>query len=161
MSYCWGTPDDQVTIEINNVIFSVPTSSAAAIRRVRLPDDDRMIWIDAVCINQEDGVERAQQVSMKADIYSSSTGNMVYLGEGDPTTGMALRNIDSIMDEIVQETVNFKCLHETPFNVLDPDIVNFDPLTCEIDPIALTSFYNLPWFRSVHGQLACAVSREC
>lgn len=147
ISYCWGDADDQATIEINELILSVPTSSAAAIRRVRLPNDSRMVWIDAVCINQEDRVERAQQVSLMGDIYSSSIGNLVYLGEGDETTVLALHSIDSIMCEIIQETFDFQLKEGTPFDIYDPYVHTSAALTCAVDIAALSTFFNLPWFR--------------
>jgi hypothetical protein len=41
----------------------------------------RRIWIDAVCINQQDLRERSQQVSIMRDIYRSARDVVVWLGE--------------------------------------------------------------------------------
>ena len=161
ISYCWGDANDQASIEINTSTLSVPASSAAAIRRVRFPNENRLIWIDAVCINQEDLVERAQQVSMMGDIYSSSAVNIVYLGEEGPTTGMALQSIDSVMGEIRRETQDFRNVDGTPFDVRNPHITTLAPILCEVDPPALDVFYNLPWFRSAIPHYSWAISAEC
>ncbi|KAI4866708.1 HET-domain-containing protein [Hypoxylon rubiginosum] len=48
---------------------------------------DRDLWIDAICINQEDNVERCQQVSIMADIYRSAECVIIWLGHADKFTG--------------------------------------------------------------------------
>ncbi|KAF2745792.1 hypothetical protein M011DRAFT_380009, partial [Sporormia fimetaria CBS 119925] len=80
ISYCWGTETQRNTTTINGSTVSVPVSSARAIRRVRLVDRPRTIWIDAVCINQDNIRERGQQVAFMDDIYSNGTCNLIYLG---------------------------------------------------------------------------------
>ncbi|PQE27374.1 heterokaryon incompatibility HET-6 protein [Rutstroemia sp. NJR-2017a WRK4] len=40
----------------------------------------RMVWVDAICINQNDAVERAQQVAKMGAIYRSCSRVFVYLG---------------------------------------------------------------------------------
>jgi hypothetical protein len=49
------------------------------------------IWIDAVCINQSNLVERAQQVSIMNTIYERATNTAAWLGRGD-ALAMALFN---------------------------------------------------------------------
>ncbi|RBR20100.1 uncharacterized protein FIESC28_05379 [Fusarium coffeatum] len=42
--------------------------------------DTEWIWIDQICINQEDDLERAVQVGMMKDIYASCKGTIIWLG---------------------------------------------------------------------------------
>jgi Heterokaryon incompatibility protein (HET) len=46
----------------------------------------RYIWIDAICINQEDPLERTSQVCLMATIYHSADTVVVWLGEDDEDT---------------------------------------------------------------------------
>lgn len=48
------------------------------------------VWIDAICINQEDSSERAAQVSIMGDIYKSAQNVIVWLGKKDEFTEDAL-----------------------------------------------------------------------
>lgn len=41
---------------------------------------ERLVWVDAVCINQEDGGERAEQVAQMRGIYRGCERVVVYLG---------------------------------------------------------------------------------
>lgn len=52
-----------------------------ALRHLRLPDQARTLWVDALCINQADDCERAQQVSQMDRIYDSATSVCIWLGE--------------------------------------------------------------------------------
>ncbi|XXH03817.1 hypothetical protein Hte_010223 [Hypoxylon texense] len=57
---------------------------------------DRDIWIDAICINQEDNVERCQQVSIMADIYRSAEYVIIWLGPADEFTQPAWELINGM-----------------------------------------------------------------
>ena len=53
---------------------------------MRLPHKSRVVWIDAICINQTDIEERSQQVEMMGLIYSKAVRNLIWLGEEDCDT---------------------------------------------------------------------------
>ena len=147
ISYCWGDPRKRSVVHLHGKALSVPASSAAALRCVRLFDRDRTVWIDALCINQNDKDERAQQVSMMADIYSSSQGNLVYLGEADETTERAIWSIEKIMDDIKQRTNNFTSIDTNIFDSYRHRHLSWDHVDCDIDEPAVTRFYSHPWFQ--------------
>lgn len=64
----------------------------AALRHLRQPDDERVLWADAVCINQKDIVERGHQVAIMSPVYTSTTEVSVWLGQEPasplPTTAL-------------------------------------------------------------------------
>ncbi|CAG8979032.1 hypothetical protein HYALB_00011602 [Hymenoscyphus albidus] len=62
-------------------VIMITTSCDAAMRRLRLPDKMRWMWIDAICIDQSSDAERSYQVSMMHKIYTSAKGVVVYTGE--------------------------------------------------------------------------------
>ena len=54
---------------------------AKALRRLRRLNEIRVLWIDALCINQDDMTERSQQVQMMGSIYSRANRVLVWLGD--------------------------------------------------------------------------------
>lgn len=86
ISYCWGdaTPKHSITIDDQQLPL---TESAFQVLRNRssfwLP---RLIWIDSLCINQQDDDEKASQVQLMGRIYSQAYFVSVVLVETLPKT---------------------------------------------------------------------------
>lgn len=83
LSYVWGA---QVTtgspsIALNERKFFVTPNLWSAMHCLRHEKDVRVIWIDAICINQRDIQERNQQVSLMGDIYRRAGQVFIWLGE--------------------------------------------------------------------------------
>ncbi|KAN0119364.1 Heterokaryon incompatibility protein (HET) domain containing protein [Hyaloscypha variabilis] len=81
-----------------------------ALINLRLPEKRRVLWVDALCINQADTTERNNQVSQMADIYFGSKEVFVWLGEGNEFTdrgmdflGEISAHIKSIKDRVLKE----------------------------------------------------------
>ncbi|KAI1128945.1 HET-domain-containing protein [Nemania abortiva] len=94
LSYCWGKQADRsVEIIVNDRIFSIAPNLYAALLRLRPLDSDcpRTLWIDAICINQSDAVEKNAQISLMGDIYSSCRRVLIWIGEHDALTSYAFR----------------------------------------------------------------------
>jgi hypothetical protein len=49
------------------------------------------LWVDGICINQDDSLERGRQVAMMARIYSTATTVLVDLGEADEEAKVGLQ----------------------------------------------------------------------
>jgi hypothetical protein len=56
-----------------------------ALKRLRLSDKPRHLWVDALCINQQDLDERAQQVMMMGDIFEQNCRTQLWVGEESET----------------------------------------------------------------------------
>jgi hypothetical protein len=73
-----------------------------------LPDRYRFcgfLWADAICINQEDYVERSKQVVMMGEIYSQAKTVIVWLGEKDVHLPKALELVQACQQEYWKEEV--------------------------------------------------------
>ncbi|KAK3360686.1 heterokaryon incompatibility protein-domain-containing protein [Lasiosphaeria hispida] len=81
LSYVWGSQHSNTSIELNGQPFQVTPNLHAALKRLRLFDSQRTLWVDAVCINQADNAEKAAQVAMMSDIYATTSGALLWLGE--------------------------------------------------------------------------------
>jgi hypothetical protein len=88
ISYMWGSLEDTKTITINGMPVTVRKNLAAALDCLRSSLVDR-VWIDAVCINQDDINERNAQVLRIRDIFSQSLAVTMWLGE-DEMSGTGL-----------------------------------------------------------------------
>jgi hypothetical protein len=59
--------------------------------RLRLRDEPRLLWIDAVCINQTDNVEKTKQATLMRKIYENAVRVLVQLGEGSEESDFTFR----------------------------------------------------------------------
>ncbi len=98
ISYTWANEAGDATktkkIFLAGWPFSVTANCEAALKRVRRPTSSRVVWIDAVCINQDDRNERGHQVRLMPEIYSGARRVLIYLGE--PRRGGA-RRLEQLM----------------------------------------------------------------
>lgn len=89
LSYCWGGMSETSPIHVNGHIHYITTNLEAALRRAREIDRDRLIWADALCINQQDLIEKASQVDLMASIFTEASCCLFWLGNtaDDPGDG--------------------------------------------------------------------------
>ncbi|TGO15317.1 hypothetical protein BTUL_0041g00010 [Botrytis tulipae] len=71
VSYVWGDPDNTLSIFVDKRQFQVTVNLHAALLRLRDHSFERILWVDAICINQNNNDERRQQVQLMARIYNS------------------------------------------------------------------------------------------
>ncbi|KAI0891956.1 HET-domain-containing protein [Annulohypoxylon nitens] len=83
LSYTWGDMNDRSEILVNGRPFPVTRNLEAALRDIRLGDTTRMLWVDSICINQEDISEVNIQVQRMWAIYEYAHQVLVFLGEAD------------------------------------------------------------------------------
>lgn len=89
LSYTWGQEkSDNVllcTDSQGNILgqLELKRNLEQALRALRQPHQRRMLWIDAVCIRQDDKAERSRQVSYMRSVYSNASRVIIWLGEKD------------------------------------------------------------------------------
>ncbi|KAH7321322.1 heterokaryon incompatibility protein-domain-containing protein [Stachybotrys elegans] len=98
LSYCWGDPNDRLPIQCNGLPFRVTKSLHSALVRLRLPDQPRRIWADAICINQDDTAERSSQVLLMQTIYRGAVSVVVWLGGPVEVNGQDLWPIPHLLE---------------------------------------------------------------
>ena len=83
LSYTWGSQKSKKIIHCNNdSVLLVTQNLWRALRRLKPQlGDDRTLWIDAICINQEDLRERSAQVQLMRDIFQSAERVLIWIGE--------------------------------------------------------------------------------
>lgn len=86
LSYTWlhdgypWIPNTPTPLVCNNTHLNIPMSLETALRHLRDPTEPRVIWADAICINQKDSDEKTHQVSLMRDIYRKASRVMIWLG---------------------------------------------------------------------------------
>ncbi|KAF4980911.1 hypothetical protein FZEAL_3196 [Fusarium zealandicum] len=99
MSYAWGT-DHTGKILVNGQEMSVTKNLEDALQDLR-SDEGRFskrykLWIDAICINQSDEEETAQQVSRMRKIYSEAWAMIAWLGPAGDESDQGIHLIASL-----------------------------------------------------------------
>ena len=119
LSYVWGSPKHPRTIFIESpevgpekpsgllslvdnkgkrrllaATLSVTQNLAEALTYLRYKDRPRVLWIDAICVNQQDVAERGHQVKRMAALYSLANQVIVWLGPERQNSTSALRTIE-------------------------------------------------------------------
>ena len=107
LSYCWGTADQGFEcIVVNRGECNVRRSLAAALRHLRLEDQTRRIWADAVCINQRCKQEKSKQVGQMDVTYGEAAKVLVWLGEELGESRIAMKAIEKIGSHYKGQTLN-------------------------------------------------------
>jgi ankyrin repeat protein len=93
LSYTWGDSAKPYEISVNDSPMPVTMNLMQALSDLRYTDRDRIVWVDAVCINQEDMKERGHQVNQMGSIYKSAEQVIVWLGRSIVNTSPVFRHM--------------------------------------------------------------------
>lgn len=94
LSYVWGSTQPPKTINLDSRLMSITPNLDNALRNLRLPNLPRILWVDALCINQDDLDERASQVALMRRVYSAASTVLIWLGPEAEGSEEAMRSID-------------------------------------------------------------------
>lgn len=84
LSYTWGTTEKPCNILLDGYQIPVTRNLHSALQYLRSRHEDRFLWIDAICINQDDHEEREQQVGQMKSIYEHAEKVLIWMGVSDP-----------------------------------------------------------------------------
>lgn len=82
VSYCWG-PDPPLRKIPSGDLRGFPISEHLwrALQRLRAQDKDRLVWIDALCIDQSNVDERNHQIALMRRIYTAALRTIIWIGD--------------------------------------------------------------------------------
>ncbi|PYH38078.1 HET domain-containing protein [Aspergillus neoniger CBS 115656] len=101
LSYTWGSGIKSQSILIDGSLLSVTENLHTALIYLRDHQLERVLWVDAVCINQKDEDEKAKHIPYMRAIYAQADRVMVWLGEPDDNEGNALDTIHRLAEDKV------------------------------------------------------------
>ncbi|KAL8646965.1 MAG: hypothetical protein Q9226_006629, partial [Calogaya cf. arnoldii] len=121
LSYAWGSKEEPVNISVTthrrigpfgrwslilkrkNAVdgrLEVTQNLAVALRHLRPKDKNRDLWIDAVCVDQRNLVERGHQVERMADIYRNAVQVVAWIGPAGDNSALAMETLGSLGSRI-------------------------------------------------------------
>jgi hypothetical protein len=91
LSYVWGVyAIDCHTISCNGLSVEVTANAYSALQHLRQALGKFTIWIDAICINQGDELEKCDQIPFMGEIFSTAKKVYFWLGEGNVVSDKAM-----------------------------------------------------------------------
>ncbi|KAH3944332.1 hypothetical protein HBI56_162860 [Parastagonospora nodorum] len=102
LSYAWGEPTMSHTVRelASQATLHITSNLSQALHAIRYENTPRVIWIDAICINQSDLREKGHQVALMGQIYRDAQRVVVFLG----CLKITLNRLQVLVNELVQIT---------------------------------------------------------
>ena len=86
ISYTWGEPGNEGVVYIDGIRYRVRRNLWDFLNILRSPSQHVCLWVDALCIKQNNPVEKGQQVQMIGCIFRNARRVSIWLGESSPYT---------------------------------------------------------------------------
>lgn len=99
LSYVWGISYAPRKIQVAGKQVLVTENLFGALQRLRFPTEQRTMWIDQLCIDQTDNLERSTQVAMMRDIYRRCSCCILWLGELDNISIQSATDVFSFIEQ--------------------------------------------------------------
>jgi hypothetical protein len=90
LSYNWGDAEPTCLIMVNDQPSWITSNLAEAIHHL-IEKQGLDIWIDAICINQKDDVEKSWQVQQMQQVYEHAESVIVWLGRAVASSSQTLQ----------------------------------------------------------------------
>ncbi|KAK7587743.1 hypothetical protein V3481_010437 [Fusarium oxysporum f. sp. vasinfectum] len=102
ISYTWGDSRFAKDITINSQSMIVTENCRYALTQVRnrypsCPGEHIFIWINSICINQDDNKEKSYQVAMMSDIYTGASKVLACVGPHQDNSQILRNFFDSLV----------------------------------------------------------------
>ncbi|KAH6695217.1 heterokaryon incompatibility protein-domain-containing protein [Plectosphaerella plurivora] len=163
LSYTWGdsTTAEEATI-VSNPEKSVQEPSetstlplsynlAQAIRCLRYDDRPRTLWVDAICINQQNRPEVDVQVARAGTVYEEASRVVIWLGPETHDSSLAISKLDYLGSQVMANSKHILLstpdATETDWHLRSTPLP-YDPPTWT----AIDSLLRRPWFTRVWVQ---------
>ncbi|KAI3321425.1 heterokaryon incompatibility protein-domain-containing protein [Xylariaceae sp. AK1471] len=110
LSYVWGNPAESDVVCVNGKLTSVTRSLGLALRdfqRAVMPrlcgrtNKIPLLWADAICINQQETLERNDQVRLMGSIYRTAFATISWIGGNDKRILSAINWLNLIARELL------------------------------------------------------------
>ncbi|KAH7141005.1 heterokaryon incompatibility protein-domain-containing protein [Dactylonectria macrodidyma] len=164
LSYVWGDKNVRQNVILHDRNFPVTTNLKDALQNIRRPDRSRLIWVDAICINQDDSDEKDVQIRLMSSVYRNASRVLAWLGPKDEDAAKAYK-IFASNGQIAQFRVEAEALIDDAVGEDDPKAKDFlrrrEEFNDSLDYRGLKAFFEKrPWFRRVWIAQEIGLSRE-
>lgn len=97
LSYVWGENTDRKSILANGTTLRVTQNLFLALEQLTHSEQNQALWIDAICINQDEPDEKSWQVGLMRDIYQQATTVVIWLGPATPLSNVGMDTVEKIV----------------------------------------------------------------
>ncbi|KAI0469144.1 HET-domain-containing protein [Xylaria cf. heliscus] len=171
LSYTWGSSTEPHVLLCGEGHLEITTNLQSALLNLRLDLTPRMLWVDAICINQGDLVERGRQVALMEQIYRNASKTIVYLGEKSADSDLAAAYLENHMWRVrgaIADFMNQRRTAEDPAEMMQICIKTlgasqsklFEGFDQHEVQRALMNLLSRPWFRRIWVIQEFVVSRS-
>jgi hypothetical protein len=150
LSYSWGSQNTPHEIIIDGKPLSITESLHEALCSLRNPTKDRMLWVDALCIDQSNIKERGHQVDCMGEIYKKADNVIIWLGYVSGAGAVMLKfAIDIFKDELPLHAFRKWSRQDTRWQHQWKQSEASVGLSSHDSVDGLQSFMGKPWFSRV------------
>lgn len=100
LSYVWGSQETLIRIQIGDAGLGIGPDLHHALTDLRKIDHPRLLWIDAICIDQSHVEERNVQVPLMREVYRNASRTICYLG---PKVHKITRELYAMLEDLARE----------------------------------------------------------
>lgn len=104
VSYAWGDDTSTTSMTCNGLSLMVRTTLFEALPHIHDSRPDprtRPLWIDAICLNQNDDHEKAVHVLCMHEIFEIASRTLIWLGKAENDSDLAMDNIESLTQKLL------------------------------------------------------------
>jgi len=172
LSYVWGARTGSEPIQCDGKVLLVTPNCESALRHLRLNDKARTLWIDAICIDQEDippsTEERNVQVAIMGKIYQKAVVTLCWFGEGNDLTDGLMAHLRRIGKCPSQRELKKYLRFEGMYSPFEPD--HHPNMTVEklreeghldFDTSAFSSLISHSWHSRIWTVQEASFSQNC
>ncbi|KAI8317499.1 Heterokaryon incompatibility protein 6, OR allele [Colletotrichum sp. SAR11_240] len=96
LSYTWGEPIFDAMIKCDGHEKAITKSLESALLHFRREDESVVLWIDQICIDQDNKDEKGQQIPLMSRIYQRATNTAIWLGEASEGSDVAIKLLEEV-----------------------------------------------------------------
>jgi hypothetical protein len=163
LSYAWGNTSDAKMPHIicNGRERPIGGNLFDALRSLRHIDGTRILWVDALCINQSDKHDKTDQVKVMVKIYENASRTLVWLGRTSYSSSIAMDIIERL-DQVSVLWKEHKVGRGGVFTNKELIQNGLPGITAAYENpwTQLNMFFRRPWFRRVWVIQEVAASKE-
>ncbi|KAH8650619.1 ankyrin repeat-containing domain protein [Tricladium varicosporioides] len=141
LSYSWGSNEKKSMVIIDNKIMDITLNLFQALQHLRYENEDRIMWVDAICIDQNNELEKGHQVNQMGRIYKEAEYIVIWLGLATPESDLLI--------DFSNQTQDTHLLHGDWRNLARIALQHKTKKAQALLDRGMTSVLKRPWFRRI------------
>lgn len=114
VSYAWGSTENPASIKVRDFsseeaqTMLITENLFSALQHLRSEDSVRVLWVDAICIDQKNVAERSDQVAIMGDIFRYASRVKAWLGPEEQDSAHAMQYINELSSQVSVDWVIYE-----------------------------------------------------